>query len=241
MHVLVADDDGVTRLLLTSVLRKLGHQVAEAVDGTAALASWQEHRQPLIISDWMMPGLSGLEFCREVRADSGTDFTYFILLTARSGEGDYLEGMNAGVDDFIAKPFENPQLGARVRVAERILGLHENLRGANRDLERRVAERTEELATALAVKTEFLSRASHELRTPLNHVLGFGQLLESDNLTTDQAESVEQILTSGRHLLTLIDRILAVSISDPDALEFLKTSDTAQRPAAFSPPCFTRS
>ncbi|MEO7166323.1 MAG: hypothetical protein ABI787_03150 [Spartobacteria bacterium] len=84
-----------------------------------------------------------------------------------------------------------------------------------------MTERTEELATALAAKTEFL--------------------LESDELTTGQAESVEQILTSGRHLLTLIDRNLAVSISDPGALEFLETSALAERPAAVTPAWFTRS
>ena len=117
-------------------------------------------------------------------------------------------------------------------VAERILGLHENLRIANSDLERRVAERTAEMESALAVKSEFLSRASHELRTPMNHVLGFAQLLELGKLTADQAESVRHILTSGRHLLTLIDHILEVSKSSSDDLGFLATSATAQRPAA---------
>ena len=99
------------------------------------------------------------------------------------------------------------------------------------DLERRVCERTTELETALRAKDEFLSRASHELRTPMNHVLGFAQLLESDPLTAEQRESVNAILRSGGHLLTLIDRILEVSKSASPDLSFLETSETEPRNA----------
>jgi len=229
MNVLVVDDDGIIRLLLRSALTKLGHTVTEAVDGREALAVWQEEHHALIISDWMMPDLDGLELCRQIRAEKGADFAYLILLTSRTGKANYLEAMKAGADDFISKPFEKDQFAARVRVAQRILELHENLRAANRDLERRVFERTAELESALAAKSEFLSRASHELRTPMNHVLGFAQLLEQDSLTTDQAESVGHILTSGGHLLTLIDRILAVSESNSGDLSFLETSETESR------------
>lgn len=227
MNVLIADDDGVTRLLLNSAVTKLGHNVREAQNGGDALAIWEKEQQQLVISDWMMPDLDGLEFCRRIRAKRDTDLTYVILLTARSGKSNYLEAMEAGVDDFVVKPFEKETLTARLRVAERILGLHENLRAANNDLEERVSERSAEVVKALAAKSEFLSRASHELRTPMNHVLGFAQLLEIDPLTGEQKQSVQQILTSGRQLMTLIDRILAISNSHPDELGFLETSATA--------------
>jgi CheY-like chemotaxis protein len=226
MNVLIADDDGITRLLLSSTLRKLGHTVKEAETGGEALNIWQRERQPLVISDWMMPDLDGLEFCRRIRAADSSQLTYVILLTARSGKANHLEAMDAGVDDFIVKPFEKEQFAAHLRVATRILGLHESVRAANGILEQRVTERTAELESALRAKSEFLSRASHELRTPLNHILGFAQLLEFDAVEPEQRESVEQILTSGQHLLGLIDQILQVSESDSSDLAFLETSAT---------------
>ena len=226
MKVLIADDDEITRLLLSSALARRGHEVHEAINGRAALDAWETGAFPLIISDWMMPDLDGLEFCRRIRAQQQADYTYIVLVTSRSGTTHYHEAMTAGADDFITKPFEKDDFAARVHVAERILGLHANLRAANVDLERRVLERTAELETALRAKGEFLSRASHELRTPMNHILGFAQVLALDPLSPEQTDSVGQILTSGAHLMTLIDRILAITEAHPEALGFLETSAT---------------
>ncbi len=222
MNALIADDDSITRLLLRSALLKLGHEVHEATNGCEAWEAWCTGEYPLIISDWMMPDLDGLDFCRRIRAEQRVDFTYIILLTSRSGKADYLEAMSAGADDFVTKPFEKDEFTARVRVAERMLGLHENLRAANTELESRVRERTADLATALRAKEDFLSRASHELRTPMNHILGFAQLLDLDPLNPEQKDSVGQILTSGAHLLTLIDHILEFSKAEPETLSFLE-------------------
>ena len=227
MKILIADDDDITRLMLNSALTKLGHEVREATNGREAWEAWHEGEFPFVISDWMMPDLDGLDFCRRIRAAQRTRYTYIILLTSRSGKASYLEAMSAGADDFITKPFEKEEFSARVRVAERILGLQAQLRAANSGLERRVTERTAELQKALAVKSEFLSRASHELRTPMNQMLGFAQLLEMDALTTDQAVSVKHILTSGHHLLQLIDRILEVAQTSSLDLSFLETSRSA--------------
>ena len=229
MHILIADDDDITRLLLSSALTKLGHDVREARNGGEAWDAWHGGEFPLIISDWMMPDLDGLEFCCRIRAEPRADYTYIVLLTSRSGKTNYLEAMTAGADDFITKPFEKEEFAARIRVAERILGLHAKLRAANTDLEQRVCERTAELATALRARSEFLSRASHELRTPMNHILGFAQLLEMDAVDPEEKDNVAQILTSGRHLLTLINRILAISESRLGDLSFLETSATAAR------------
>jgi CheY-like chemotaxis protein len=221
MDILVADDDRTGRFLVSSTLIKLGHSVTEVTNGCEAWEAWKREHHQLVISDWMMPGIDGLELCRRIRAEEASGFAYIILTTVRAGKANYLDAMDSGVDDFLRKPFERDRLIARVRVALRILDLHQSLRLANSDLERRVEERTAELEKALRAKSEFLSRASHELRTPMNHILGFAQLLSSKKgLTEKQEAGVRQILESGRRLLTLIDHILGISKSDADKLSF---------------------
>jgi DNA-binding response OmpR family regulator len=228
VNILVVDDDRHGRFLLNFALVQAGHSVTEADNGREAWEAWQRDHHPLVISDWMMPDVDGLELCRRIRADEASNLTYIILITARAGKANYLDAMDSGVDDFVTKPFEKDQLLARVRVASRILGLHEKLRLANNDLERRVHERTAELEKALRAKSEFLSRASHELRTPMNHILGFAQVLQWKGLSTMQEANVQHILTSGRRLLMLIDRILGVSKSNPEDLVFLEASSTSR-------------
>ena len=224
MDILVADDDCTGRFLLNSALRQLGHSVTETTNGREAWEAWKCQRHQLIISDWMMPCMDGLELCRKIRAEETCQLNYIILITAREGNANYLEAMDSGVDDFISKPFDRHRFSARVRAAMRILGMNRSLQMANVDLERRVEERTAELQKALQTKSEFLSRASHELRTPMNHILGFAQLLASKKgLTEKQETSVRQILESGRRLLTLIDHILGFSKSDPSELSFDET------------------
>ncbi|RJG25866.1 GGDEF domain-containing protein [Massilia cavernae] len=128
MKILIAEDDASSRLVLGATLRKLGHAVTAVADGRSALAAWQQGEHVLLISDWMMPDMDGLELCRMVRAAPRLQYTYIILLTARSGKGSYLEGMGAGADDLITKPFDAEHLAARLHVAQRILALHETLR-----------------------------------------------------------------------------------------------------------------
>lgn len=127
MKILVAEDDRVSRLVLSTILKRMGHTVTAVEDGHQAWAAWQQDEYPLVISDWMMPHVEGLQLCRMIRAEPTLQYTYVILLTALSSRHSYLEGMDAGADDFLTKPFDEGQLAARLRVAERILGLHHKL------------------------------------------------------------------------------------------------------------------
>ena len=127
MDILVADDDPSGRFLLNSTLVELGHSVTEAANGYDAWEAWKRGRQQLVISDWMMPGIDGLELCRRIRAEEASDFAYIILITARAGKANYLDAMDSGVDDFLEKPFDRDRFIARVRVAMRILDLHQSL------------------------------------------------------------------------------------------------------------------
>lgn len=127
MKILIAEDDTTSRLLFGATLRKLGYAVTAVENGRKAWDAWKQNEYSLLISDWMMPDIDGLELCKMIRAEPSLQYTYIILLTALDGKGSYLEGMDAGADDFITKPFDEEQLAARLRVAERILALHKQL------------------------------------------------------------------------------------------------------------------
>ncbi|MEO9061137.1 MAG: diguanylate cyclase [Nitrosospira sp.] len=127
MKILIAEDDTPSRLVFGAILRKLGHAVTAVADGREAWKAWQQNDYPLVISDWMMPDIDGLELCKMIRAEHSLQYTYIILLTSMDGKGSYLEGMKAGADDFITKPFDEEYLATRLHVAERILALHKTL------------------------------------------------------------------------------------------------------------------
>lgn len=127
MDILIAEDDPVSRTVVRAVLEEAGHRVTQVADGREAWVSWRVTRQRLIVSDWQMPVTDGLELCRRVRAPSSEPYTYFILLTSKTGRENFLEAMAAGVDDFMSKPIDAAELKARVHVAERILGLRQEL------------------------------------------------------------------------------------------------------------------
>ena len=128
MNILIADDDAFSRLILQTTLQHLGHTVIAAQDGLHAWQTFQQSYFPVLISDWLMPHLDGLELCRTIRDRNQTNYTYIILLTALDGKANYLEAMDAGADDFITKPFDAEQLAARLHVAERILGLRQHIK-----------------------------------------------------------------------------------------------------------------
>src|SRR5207237_7458846 len=106
MKILIAEDDAASRQILAAALKELGHVVIATTDGREALAAFQTEPVHLVISDWMMPHLDGLELCRRIRGERRALYTYFILLTALRGKSAYLVGMDAGADDFITKPFD---------------------------------------------------------------------------------------------------------------------------------------
>ncbi len=124
MRVLIADDDPVSNRVLSATLTQLGHEVEMAGDGREA---WERHLAApasVVITDWMMPHVDGLELTRRIRALAPGRYTWIILLTAMRGRASYLDGMEAGADDFVSKPVNEHELHARLRVAERVLGLH---------------------------------------------------------------------------------------------------------------------
>jgi CheY-like chemotaxis protein len=140
VRILVAEDEELTRALLEETLSGWGYQVAAVGDGVQA---WEQLRQPeappLALLDWEMPGLTGLQVCRNIRAVPTLQPPYLILVTARDSPEDLVEGLRGGANDYLTKPFYEPELAARLQVAQRTLELQGHL-----------AQRVKELEDALA-------------------------------------------------------------------------------------------
>jgi len=128
MNILIAEDDNVSRRILHRNLTRLGHTVSEAGNGAEAWSILQKEAVRIVVSDWMMPEMNGLQLCRRLRERNDTHYTYFILLTARGGDENHREAMAAGVDDFLTKPLDREELEIRLRVAERIIGFTTQVR-----------------------------------------------------------------------------------------------------------------
>jgi DNA-binding response OmpR family regulator len=122
MKILIAEDDPVSVKILQFTLQHWGHEVICAASGDEAWAVFDREPVRVVVSDWMMPGLDGLGLCQRVRARAKTEYTYFILLTAiNTGRENLRKAMDAGIDDFLAKPLDREAIYMRLRVAERIL------------------------------------------------------------------------------------------------------------------------
>ena len=136
MKILIADDSPTPRLMLQRELEGLGHECIVACDGDEAWELFQGSRVDVVVSDWMMPGMDGDELCRRVRADTGAPYAYFILHTSLEDLKHVVQGMQAGADDYLTKPFQRDQLATRLIAADRITALHRQLASQQTELER---------------------------------------------------------------------------------------------------------
>jgi putative two-component system response regulator len=123
VKVLIADDDDVALEMLEHALARFGYEVTVARDGVEALGLVRTGQFRLVVSDWEMPKMTGIQLCQEIRQRSAGGYIYVILLTSRHGTQNVVDGMNAGADDFVNKPFEPQELAVRIRAGERILSL----------------------------------------------------------------------------------------------------------------------
>ena len=130
--ILVVDDSSSLRLTLSRMLRRSGYHVTEAASGLAALKSCREDPPDLVLSDWMMPEMDGLEFCEAFREMPRESYGYFILLTSKNEKKDIARGFDAGADDFLAKPVNGAELRARITAAERVVQMEKALNEKNR-------------------------------------------------------------------------------------------------------------
>lgn len=126
----------MSRMVLQATARKLGYDPLVARDGAEAWTLLQAHEVDVVISDWMMPNMDGLELCRNVRATRKDTYTYFVLLTALANDEHLLMGLEAGADEYLTKPLNRDELGMRLLSASRVTSLHRQLAEHKRELER---------------------------------------------------------------------------------------------------------
>ncbi len=128
MKILIADDEPVSRRMLQGLLVKWGYDVISVEDGNAA---WEALKSPdaprMALLDWMMPGQNGVDVCREMRKQRPIPYTYILLITAKDAKESVVEGLEAGADDYLTKPYHPQELRARIRVGSRLLDLEDNL------------------------------------------------------------------------------------------------------------------
>lgn len=200
MQILVADDDPVSNKILTNTLTRWGYQVSTAADGATAWEILSQSDGPrFAILDWMMPGLSGVEVCRQVRAQMNQPYTYVILLTGKSEKSDLVEGLQAGADDYLTKPYDPQELEVRISVGKRILNLESELLTTLGRLKQSDKNRN-----------EFISALTHDLRTPLAAERNALEIiLASGAAVSERSQSLLKGLHSNNgNLLKLVNQLL---------------------------------
>lgn len=214
MKILLADDSDLVRLLFEGALRSTGHEVMGVADGTAAWAAFERCEPAIVILDWQMPGMDGMEVCRRIRSHAASDTTFVLMVSARSAGEDLAQALAAGVDDFVTKPVTPATLRARLQIAERVIAKSE----ARREAEKQLAH-----SRWLAGIGETTLALQHELNNPL-----FGLLAHSEVLIDDPALPAElrvdlMIVMAGARRVAEVVRRLA-SLEKPRSITYVADS-----------------
>ncbi|NLD35725.1 MAG: response regulator [Desulfatiglans sp.] len=159
MDILIADDNLPSRVLLARLLSKLGYSVTMASDGKEAWEILQKSNINFVITDWIMPEMDGLELCKRIRSADLGHYVYIVILTSKEEKSEMIEGLEAGADDFIVKPYDRDELFVKIRIGERILQLEKSKEEQNRKLADTYAEIKKDLEAAAKIQLSLLPKS----------------------------------------------------------------------------------
>lgn len=212
MHLLLADDDPPMRDLLEAVLQAHGHTVAPHPDGESVWRAFEAEPAPMVILDWQMPRMDGLEVCRRIRAHPEGGETYLLVITSRSGMDDLASVLDAGADDYLPKPVTPQDVAARLRIAEKRMETAAGRRRAEFELQK---------SKYLAGIGEVSLALQHEINNPLAALLTNTSLIASGMLHDDELkESLETIDVQARRIAEVVKRLSALEA--PRSVEYVK-------------------
>jgi two-component system, NtrC family, sensor kinase len=207
MKVLIVDDSLVTRRLLQGCLQKWQYEVVEAEHGAQAWELFQRGSFPMVVTDWLMPEMDGLELIRRIRACDLPHYVYIMLLTAKSDKEDLVTAMDAGADDFLPKPFDQNELRVRMRKGQRMIGLEQTLAEQNRQLRETQAALVQR--EKLASLGQLAAGMAHEINNPVAYVTNNLAVLNRD---VGSVMELLQAYRRGRQGLTQVDPQLAAEL-----------------------------
>jgi len=233
VKILVVDDDFVSLNIMTGAVEKLGHQCISAEDGRQGWELFQKEPCEVVLSDWMMPGMTGLELCRLVRGFHSQDYCYFIMLSSLDKKHHVLEGLKAGADDYLTKPLDLEELEGRLLSASRVTSLHRKFLQAQSQAV---------LNSKLAAVGQLAAGVAHQLNTPLGAVK---LALESARRRLEDPVGVEKKLGMSlqaiQNMQDIVSQLLGSSQMSPTKVSYCDMSRSVEETLALLGPQFLES